>query len=221
MQEELTNSILDKLDLFWEDLAYNKKTKICYGDLIFSTIKYGSMKESSKYLSISERTLERILPQTLGLILEKDSSNATRWDFTLLALIDIRPCWKCKQYRSISTEYYYNDRILCISCQTAFKREQRQQHPEKFAKIAHEHYINNKHDYIARSSSRKRIIHLATPMWADLDKIKEIYKNCPTGYHVDHIVPLQGKTVCGLHVENNLQYLTVQDNLSKGNSYYE
>ena len=57
----------------------------------------------------------------------------------------------------------------------------------------------------------------ATPKWANLEKIKEKYKNCPKGYHVDHYFPLQGKNVCGLHVENNLQYLTAEQNISKGN----
>ena len=57
------------------------------------------------------------------------------------------------------------------------------------------------------------------PGWADLEAIKEFYKNCPPGYHVDHVIPIQGRTVSGLHVLNNLQYLPAQENLSKGNRY--
>jgi hypothetical protein len=57
------------------------------------------------------------------------------------------------------------------------------------------------------------------PKWANVTKIKEIYDKCPDGYHVDHIVPLQGKNVSGFHVENNLQYLSAKDNLIKHNSH--
>lgn len=57
------------------------------------------------------------------------------------------------------------------------------------------------------------------PKWANLLKIKEIYNNCPKGYHVDHIIPLQGVNVSGLHVEENLQYLTANENIRKSNKF--
>jgi flagellum-specific peptidoglycan hydrolase FlgJ len=71
----------------------------------------------------------------------------------------------------------------------------------------------------ARRASELR----AMPAWADQKAIDAIYEEAQrisreTGvvHHVDHIVPLRGKTVCGLHVETNLQIITAYKNLSKG-----
>ena len=68
-------------------------------------------------------------------------------------------------------------------------------------------------------AKRKLMQKNAIPKWANLKKIKEIYAKCPDGYHVDHIIPINSKVVCGLHVENNLQYLTAFDNIRKKNKF--
>jgi len=59
----------------------------------------------------------------------------------------------------------------------------------------------------------------ATPPWETDARIKSFYLGCPKGYHVDHIIPLRGDVVSGLHVVENLQYLPARENLQKSNKY--
>lgn len=60
---------------------------------------------------------------------------------------------------------------------------------------------------------------LRVPSWSQTDRIKSFYAMCKLGHEVDHIIPLQGKLVSGLHVIENLQYLTMEANRSKHNRY--
>lgn len=63
---------------------------------------------------------------------------------------------------------------------------------------------------------RARLLN-ATPIWVDLDAMRKIYRDCPDGMHVDHIIPLRGIGVSGLHIPINLQYLTPTENRKKSN----
>lgn len=59
-----------------------------------------------------------------------------------------------------------------------------------------------------------------TPSWANHDIIALYYIYAEAlGLVVDHVVPLQGALVSGLHVENNLQLLTFSENSSKGSRF--
>lgn len=75
-----------------------------------------------------------------------------------------------------------------------------------------------------KSTRRKRAIEGATPAWSDRNKVLEIYEQARkvselTGiqHHVDHVVPLNSKKVCGLHNEFNLRVIPAIDNLKKHN----
>jgi hypothetical protein len=83
----------------------------------------------------------------------------------------------------------------------------------------------NKPAAAAKTAARNAGILQATPAWADMKKIRAVYRAAAkltkeTGipHHVDHMVPLNSKLVCGLHVENNLQVLPWIENLKKWNT---
>lgn len=100
-------------------------------------------------------------------------------------------------------------------------KERRAKEYAEWAK-ANPHIVNA---CIARRNAAKL---RATPAWADLDAIRAKYEEAAeltrkTGirHEVDHIYPLQGKHVCGLHVAENLQILTRSQNARKSNKMPE
>ncbi len=73
----------------------------------------------------------------------------------------------------------------------------------------------------------RRLLKLrACPAWVDKESLEPVYQRArdmsrQTGvaYHVDHIVPINNPVVCGLHVPWNLQILTAEENIRKGNLF--
>lgn len=97
----------------------------------------------------------------------------------------------------------------------AYNKNWRKKNPDKVKKWLSEHTGER-----AAIRAKRRASELnATPVWADLERIKELYKLCPKGSQIDHIIPLTHSLVCGLHVLENLQYLSEEQNKSKGNRF--
>lgn len=111
----------------------------------------------------------------------------------------------------------------------AWKAANKEKHAAQQAR-KHEKYKYTKNTYTAKWKrdnwesykhylyARKQRVKQATPKWADVNQIEEFYRNCPKGCHVDHIVPINGKDRSGLHVIDNLQYLSASENLKKSNN---
>lgn len=87
--------------------------------------------------------------------------------------------------------------------------------------------VENKEIFAAREAARRGAQRAATPAWIDIDAIRMVYVEAAriteeTGvlHHVDHIVPLKSKIVCGLHAVSNLRVISAFDNQSKSNRYW-
>lgn len=160
----------------------------------------------------------------------------------------MKKCYCCLQEKEL-TEFTKDKskpdglKIYCKVCANSKKKAWREANKERVAEydkqwINHNkdkknanyarYQKNNKGKVNARNSQHRANKKSATPAWADLEKIKAMYNVAQyfdwisggfVKHHVDHIVPLRGKNVCGLHVENNLQILIDKDNLRKSNKH--
>lgn len=139
-------------------------------------------------------------------------------------------------------EYYLNDKENLLAKHKRYNKENKQviakqkalyylQHKEKIKAVQSVYYANNKDKVYAKCGTRRAKKLRATPNWLTKEdyliinniykKAKELTQTTGIKHHVDHIYPLQGEIVSGLHCPANLQILTAKENLAKGNSFPE
>jgi len=88
---------------------------------------------------------------------------------------------------------------------------------------------NNPDKVLYQSSLKRANKNHRTPKWLcekDFNEMKKIYSAAKRRsdiegrkYHVDHIIPLKGKNVSGLHIPSNLQIILATENMSKSNKF--
>jgi hypothetical protein len=97
-------------------------------------------------------------------------------------------------------------------------REKNKEYLKKHFRLYHQDPVNKKRqleNIRYRQCKQKQ----ACPGWVDRNQLRIIYTNRPDNHHVDHIIPLIHKDVCGLHVPWNLQYLPAVENHRKQNKF--
>lgn len=218
--------IIDKIieSLGWHP-NYIVKTKhgnspeITALELVSAIFNADTIPNASKVLGIGERTLNRVIAKELIPLFGKLNGGHETWKLKLLTNAEIKRCCNCNQYLNISnfTKEISNFDGLdprCRECKSIINKRWYATHKDTYYKP----YIKtHRNEYNARHAHRRANKLKATPSWANKSLIKEIYNNRPEGCHVDHIYPLVSDWVCGLHVETNLQYLTAEENIRKGN----
>ena len=102
-----------------------------------------------------------------------------------------------------------------------------EQNKERHSFLVKENYKSNKDKYVYHCAKARATKRNASPVWLTAEQKKQIQTEYSLAkwcsevmgiqYEVDHIVPLQGNKVCGLHVPWNLRVITQAENRRKTN----
>ena len=128
-----------------------------------------------------------------------------------------------KRHKEYKNEWYNENKEKTIARALEWSKNNKEKR-KKFKKIWYENNLDRGTAYAAK---RRAVLLEATPSWLTNRQVEEITEFYTLAkelqwlseepFHVDHIVPLQGETICGLHVPWNLQILPASDNIRKHN----
>ena len=131
---------------------------------------------------------------------------------------------KTEAAKAAAKRYYAKNRQAVIARAAA-------RPPEEKRRLQAEYKNRNVDVVRADTSVRKRRHREATPKWLTPDErlqMRGLYMQArkltaltKERYVVDHIVPLRGEDVCGLHVPWNLRVITQEENLKKSNKHVD
>lgn len=202
----------------------NPNCKYTQEDFIESLIYFGPKGHGSRLGSRPGDQIKSLFPE-----LSKNKPKSVSYNRYFLFVYGYKFCSVCESIRQLSKfskdinswdEYF----SLCKECDSKRGLIYKDTHKDKL-KISHEKWYNeNSHIRAAYQAKRRAIKKQATPVWLNSEHKKEmiaIYNIArKEKLHVDHIVPLNGKYVSGLHVPWNLQLLDKTLNIKKSN-YHE
>ena len=117
----------------------------------------------------------------------------------------------------------------CPECRNAKNRKYREDNREKARGSVRKWKLANRDKDNAHSAKRRAAKLQRTPKWLTKEHYKQmedmytkayrLTEQTGVKYQVDHIIPLRGKNVSGLHVPWNLQVITAAENFSKNNKF--
>lgn len=147
-----------------------------------------------------------------------------------LKYVSSSACVPCSKVRAL--RWKHSNRELSRQSSARTKRRAREEgtyweDPSK-VKQARDKWKRANAGKVNAATAKRRASKLqATPSWVSTKDIEGFYimakrlSDClGVPHHVDHIAPLNGKGVCGLHVPWNLQVIPAIQNLRKGNGGY-
>ena len=131
----------------------------------------------------------------------------------------MKTCYKCKCTKELLS--FYKDRTkkdgleaICKDCTKIKNAKWVKENPEKsYAKTL----TRDKQLAVCLAKWDRELTELVTREAGSLLRLRK--QATGIDWHTDHIIPKKGKTVCGLHVWNNLQVIPASVNIRKGNKW--